>query len=130
MSNNNNQDAGRNAQEEALSHAAHAAPSNQFRAALAIAVLGIVYGDIGTSPIYALRESFAGERPIPLSADNVFGILSLIFWTLARLRNATRAVCGIGPVLHVLQHRAPSQRTEPTHPGCGVFEQASPEMAA
>ena len=50
--------------------------------ALALAVLGVVYGDIGTSPIYALRECFAGKHPLPIVPDNVLGILSLIFWTL------------------------------------------------
>jgi len=49
---------------------------------LSIAVLGVVYGDIGTSPIYALRETFAGKHPIPVTPDNVLGILSLIFWSL------------------------------------------------
>ena len=50
--------------------------------ALALAVLGVVYGDIGTSPIYALRECFAGKHPLPIVPDNVLGVLSLIFWTL------------------------------------------------
>jgi len=45
-------------------------------------VLGVVYGDIGTSPIYALRECFAGKDPIAVTPDNVLGILSLVFWTL------------------------------------------------
>ena len=45
-------------------------------------MLGVVYGDIGTSPIYALRECFAGKNPIPVTPDNVLGVLSLIFWTL------------------------------------------------
>jgi KUP system potassium uptake protein len=73
---------GRNAQREALEGAPPAAPHNQRFAFLALAVLGIVYGDIGTSPIYALRESFAGAHPLPVTPDNVLGILSLIFWTL------------------------------------------------
>ena len=47
-----------------------------------IAVLGVVYGDIGTSPIYALRETFAGKHPIAPTPDNVLGVLSLIFWSL------------------------------------------------
>jgi len=59
-----------------------AAPGNQPFAMLAVAVLGVVYGDIGTSPIYALRESFAGHNPIAVTTGNVLGILSLIFWTL------------------------------------------------
>ncbi len=58
------------------------APQQQPFAPLAVAVLGVVYGDIGTSPIYALRESFAGHSPIPVSTANILGILSLIFWTL------------------------------------------------
>lgn len=50
--------------------------------ALSVAVLGVVYGDIGTSPIYALRECFAGKHPIAITSANVLGILSLMFWTL------------------------------------------------
>jgi len=52
------------------------------RAALALAALGVVYGDIGTSPLYALKEAFAGTHPVPSSPDNVIGILSLILWAL------------------------------------------------
>jgi len=47
--------------------------------AITIATIGIVYGDIGTSPLYALRESLSG---IPIIADNILGVLSLIFWSL------------------------------------------------
>jgi KUP system potassium uptake protein len=50
-------------------------------AALTLAAIGVVYGDIGTSPLYALKEVFAQGR-VPLTPDNVFGILSLVFWTL------------------------------------------------
>jgi len=73
---------GRTAQDEALKSAPPATPQDQPFAPLALAVLGVVYGDIGTSPIYALRESFAGAHPLPVTPDNVLGILSLIFWTL------------------------------------------------
>jgi KUP system potassium uptake protein len=52
------------------------------RATLALAALGVVYGDIGTSPLYALKEAFAGTHPVPYSPDNVIGILSLILWAL------------------------------------------------
>jgi KUP system potassium uptake protein len=52
------------------------------RAAIGLAVLGVVYGDIGTSPIYALRECFRGVSPVPITEANILGILSLIFWTL------------------------------------------------
>ncbi len=52
-------------------------------ATLTLAALGIVYGDIGTSPLYSLREVFAGaHHPVPVSPDNVIGILSLFFWSL------------------------------------------------
>ena len=50
-------------------------------AALTLAAIGVVYGDIGTSPLYALKEVFAHGR-VPLSPQNVLGILSLVFWTL------------------------------------------------
>ncbi|HLD09952.1 MAG TPA: KUP/HAK/KT family potassium transporter, partial [Methylophilaceae bacterium] len=50
---------------------------------LALAALGVVYGDIGTSPLYTMKEVFAvGHHPVPLTHDNVFGILSLIVWAL------------------------------------------------
>ena len=52
------------------------------RAALALAALGVVYGDIGTSPLYTMKEVFAGNHPIPLTPDNILGILSLILWSL------------------------------------------------
>ena len=49
---------------------------------LVLAALGVVYGDIGTSPLYALRECFAGTHAIPVTPGNVLGVLSLIFWSL------------------------------------------------
>src|SRR5262245_2236177 len=49
---------------------------------LALGALGVVYGDIGTSPLYALRECFIGHHALPSSAPNVLGILSLVFWSL------------------------------------------------
>lgn len=42
----------------------------------------MVYGDIGTSPLYTIRECFLGSHPVPLNPENVLGILSLIFWSL------------------------------------------------
>jgi KUP system potassium uptake protein len=50
-------------------------------AALTLGALGVVYGDIGTSPLYALKEVFAGGD-IPVTHENVLGVLSLIFWTI------------------------------------------------
>jgi len=49
---------------------------------LALLALGVVYGDIGTSPLYAVKETFNPEHGIPLSAANIVGGLSTIFWIL------------------------------------------------
>lgn len=49
---------------------------------MALAALGIVYGDIGTSPLYALRESFAHDSGIDPTTGNIMGVVSLIFWSL------------------------------------------------
>jgi KUP system potassium uptake protein len=49
---------------------------------LALGALGVVFGDIGTSPIYALKESFVGHHPLLVDGPHVFGVLSLIFWTM------------------------------------------------
>ena len=52
-------------------------------ATLTLAALGIVYGDIGTSPLYSVKEVFGGaHHPVPITPDNVLGILSLFFWSL------------------------------------------------
>lgn len=52
-------------------------------ATVALAALGVVYGDIGTSPLYALKECFAGHTGLLPTEANVLGILSLIFWALS-----------------------------------------------
>jgi KUP system potassium uptake protein len=46
-----------------------------------LGAIGVVYGDIGTSPLYALKEVFAHGH-VPLTPDNIYGVLSLVFWTL------------------------------------------------
>ena len=50
-------------------------------AALTLGALGVVYGDIGTSPLYALKEVFHGGH-VEATHDNILGVLSLIFWTM------------------------------------------------
>jgi KUP system potassium uptake protein len=50
--------------------------------ALALGAIGVVYGDIGTSPLYTIHEIFAGSGGVALSHDNVLGVVSVIFWTL------------------------------------------------
>jgi len=49
---------------------------------LLVGALGVVFGDIGTSPLYALKETFFGLHPLARNPDNVLGVLSLVFWTL------------------------------------------------
>ena len=49
---------------------------------MSLGALGVVYGDIGTSPLYAMRECFSGSHPIAATPTNVLGVLSLIFWAL------------------------------------------------
>ena len=50
---------------------------------MSVAALGVVFGDIATSPIYAIRECFHGDYGIIPTQDNIFGVLSLMFWALA-----------------------------------------------
>jgi KUP system potassium uptake protein len=49
---------------------------------LAVGALGVVFGDIGTSPLYALKESFVGHHPLTVDQAHIYGVLSLIFWTM------------------------------------------------
>ena len=64
-----------------MSHSS-SSDTSRFRA-LALAALGVVYGDIGTSPLYSLKEVFGGaHHPVPITPDNVLGVLSLVFWAL------------------------------------------------
>ncbi len=63
-------------------HPHTATPRGRYLALLSLTALGIVYGDIGTSPLYALRECFSGTHAIPVTESNVLGVLSLIFWSL------------------------------------------------
>src|SRR5215472_15069356 len=49
---------------------------------LALSALGVVFGDLGTSPLYALQEAFHGERGVPPTPENVLGIVSLFLWAL------------------------------------------------
>ena len=57
------------------------AHSNRL-AALTLGAVGVVFGDIGTSPLYAFKEAFGGAHRIPLNEVNVLGVLSLIFWSV------------------------------------------------
>ncbi len=61
-----------------VQHYGHSAST----ATLAIGAIGVVFGDIGTSPLYAFRETFAGHHPISADPLHVLGVLSLVFWSM------------------------------------------------
>ncbi len=70
-----------------LSSPAHQPPGGGHshagtKAGLAVGAIGIVFGDIGTSPLYAFRETFAGPHPLALDSAHVLGVVSLIFWSM------------------------------------------------
>ncbi len=64
------------------SHGPDHSPTGRRLALLTLTALGVVYGDIGTSPLYALKECFSPLYGLQATRDNVFGILSLIVWAL------------------------------------------------
>ena len=57
-------------------------PRGRYLLLLSLTALGVVYGDIGTSPLYAMRECFHGAHAIEPTSANVYGVMSLIFWAL------------------------------------------------
>ena len=63
-------------------HSADDTPHGRYLLGLCMTALGVVYGDIGTSPLYAIHECFKGEHGVPVTHENVLGVLSLIFWSL------------------------------------------------
>lgn len=62
-------------------HTGHIHPTGALPG-LIVGAVGIVFGDIGTSPLYAFKECITGEHPMPATAGNVLGVLSLIVWSL------------------------------------------------
>ena len=58
-------------------------PTGKALAGLSLGALGVVYGDIGTSPLYALQQAFSGHHSVPPTPENILGVLSLVFWSLA-----------------------------------------------
>ena len=52
---------------------------------LVLGAIGVVYGDIGTSPLYALQATFNGAHPLPVVEANILGVLSVMFWTIMLL---------------------------------------------
>ena len=62
--------------------AKHIHKSHSARAALTVGAIGVVFGDIGTSPLYAVDQIFYGPAHIPFTPDNILGCISLVLWTL------------------------------------------------
>ena len=95
----------------------HTERGRSYQAGLMLAALGVVYGDIGTSPLYALRECF---HALPVEPANVLGVLSLIIWTLVLivcvkyltfiLRAENRGEGGVLALLALATAGAPDQR--------------------
>lgn len=88
--------------------------------AITLAAIGVVYGDIGTSPLYAFREAFNGSHGIPLSPDNVFAVLSMMFWAVSIIVSLKYVVVmlrfdnrGEGGVLALLSWAATMVRHRP-----------------
>ena len=69
------------ASSDAATHADHNG-HQQSLLKLAVGAVGVVFGDIGTSPLYAFKETFAGHHPLGLSTVSIYGVISLIFWTM------------------------------------------------
>ena len=81
--------------------------SNPMRRALVVGALGVVYGDIGTSPIYTLRECLKASSSSN-TADSVLGLLSLIFWSLIIVVTGKYVVLVMRPIMRA---RAASSRS-------------------
>jgi KUP system potassium uptake protein len=59
--------------------------SKQRLSPLVLGAIGVVYGDIGTSPLYAIQATFSGAHPLPVVEANILGVLSVMFWTIMLL---------------------------------------------
>lgn len=58
---------------------------NQPMWKLVVGAIGIVFGDIGTSPLYAMKETFIGHHPLPVESFFIYGVVSLVFWTMVMI---------------------------------------------
>ncbi|GAA2554343.1 potassium transporter Kup [Winogradskya consettensis] len=108
---------------------------DSVRLAVIVGALGVVFGDIGTSPIYTLQTVFSPDdpHPVPVSADNVYGVVSLIFWSvmiiitvtymLLALRIDNDGEGGIMALIALLRRQAaaPGRRTAALLAAVGIF---------
>ena len=76
---------------DTVAHTHRAGTRTPARAAVTVGALGVVFGDIGTSPIYTVQTVFSPSdpHPVPVSADSVYGIVSLIFWSVTIIVTVT-----------------------------------------
>jgi len=105
------------------------------RLALVVGALGVVFGDIGTSPIYTLQTVFnpSDPHPVPVSRDNVFGVVSLVFWSVTIIVTVTYVLLamradndgegGIMALLTLLRRLGtrPDSRAAAVLAGLGIF---------
>ena len=70
-----------------------AAGTRKRMAPLVIGAIGVVFGDIGTSPLYTMRQCFTGTHQLSLAPENVLGILSIIFWSLVIVGHTNFSIC-------------------------------------
>src|SRR5947207_15826276 len=99
-------------------------PTRQSTAALSLLALGVVYGDIGTSPLYAVKETFNPEHGIALTTANILGGVSTIFWVLmivVSLKYVILVLCannrGEGGIMALLALATNSIKTHPQWSG-------------
>jgi KUP system potassium uptake protein len=119
----------------AVAHPTHphaVPPRGRYLALMSLGALGVVYGDIGTSPLYAMRECFHGAHALPVNPQNVFAVLSLIFWSLIIvisikylvfvLRADNRGEGGILALMSLVRPAADTERgTRRLLVGMGIF---------
>ncbi|MGB7212202.1 MAG: potassium transporter Kup [Gemmatimonadales bacterium] len=106
-------------------------PAGSALAGLSLGALGVVYGDIGTSPLYALTECFHGEHGVPPTPENIFSVLSLVFWALTFvvtfkyllfvMRADNRGEGGILALFALVRPRGGSHRRAWLIVGLGLF---------
>ena len=115
-------------------HAGVPTPHGRRLAILTLTALGVVYGDIGTSPLYTLKEAFGAEHGLAPTVANVYGILSLVFWSITLvvvikylifiLRADNRGEGGVLALLALVlqrQHRTDDRRRRTLFIILGVF---------
>src|SRR5476649_1087465 len=101
---------------------------------LALGALGVVFGDIGTSPLYAFRESFIGVHRLPIDPVHVLGVLSLIVWALilvvtakyvlVTMRADNRGEGGSFALLALIQRVTPRAKLLPVIAGAALLATA------